>query len=230
MEAKKSASANLENQKGFFTLLGFVVVLGFVYIFFEWADKEVEVYTDDMSQIVFEEEEMVVQTQQQVTPPPPAPEVPVEVPPEIKVTDKEVATSTDAFNSESKVTDVIAPPPPPPAPVAKPVEKDEDVVFVAVEKAPEFPGGQEALYKFLNKNLNYPAAAKESGIQGRIICQFTVNRDGSIVDVVVLRGVDPDLDKEAVAVIKKMPNWIPGEQSRKKVRCKFTLPVVFKLN
>ena len=230
MEAKKTASANLENKKGLFTLLGFVVVLGFMYIFFEWAEKEVEVYTDNSTEVFTEEEEMMVQTQQQVAPPPPAPEVPVEIPPEIKVTDKDVSTNTDAFNSESKPTDVIAPPPPPPAPVAKPVEKDDDVVFVAVEKSPEFPGGTDALYKFISKNLNYPASAKESGIQGRVICQFTVNKDGSIVDVVVVRGVDPDLDREATAVIKKMPKWSPGEQSHKKVRCKFTLPIVFKLN
>ena len=87
MEAKKTASANLENKKGLFTLLGFVVVLGFMYIFFEWAEKEVEVYTDNSTEVFTEEEEMMVQTQQQVAPPPPAPEVPVEIPPEIKVTD-----------------------------------------------------------------------------------------------------------------------------------------------
>lgn len=214
MEAKKSYAADLENRRSVFTLLGFVVVLAFCYIFLEWANSDKVIYQDTLSDIAIDEEEMI-------TPP--------EIPPAIEVTKEEVNTSTADFSSETSTQEVIAPPPPP-APVQKPVEVAEEPIFVAVEKAPSFPGGIDKLYKFLGKELDYPAAAKEAGISGRVICQFVVNKDGSIVDVVVVRGVDPDLDKEAIAVIKRMPKWIPGEQSGKKVRVKYTLPVVFKLN
>ena len=83
--------------------------------------------------------------------------------------------------------------------------------------------------RFLNKNIKYPTIAQENGIQGRVILQFVVNKDGSIVDVVVARSVDPYLDKEAVRVVNMMPKWKPGKQRGKPVRVKFTLPVTFRL-
>ena len=95
---------------------------------------------------------------------------------------------------------------------------------------PEFPGGQQALLKYLAENIKYPVIAQENGIQGRVICQFVVNRDGSIVEVEVVRtGGDASLDKEAVRVIKAMPKWKAGMQRGKPVRVKYTLPVVFRL-
>ena len=107
---------------------------------------------------------------------------------------------------------------------------DEDVVFVIVEKMPEFPGGQQALWNFLANNVKYPVIAQESGIQGRAVCQFIVNRDGSITDVEVVKSAgDPSLDKEAVRVMKLMPKWKPGIQNGKIVRVKYTLPVNFRL-
>ena len=103
------------------------------------------------------------------------------------------------------------------------------MVFVIVEKQPEFPGGTQAMMKYLAENIKYPMIAQENGIQGRVICQFVVNKDGSIVDINVVRSVDPSLDKEAIRVIKSMPKWKPGMQRGKAVRVKFTLPVVFRL-
>lgn len=105
----------------------------------------------------------------------------------------------------------------------------EDVVQTP-EKRPEFPGGVQALYKFLSSNLKYPSDAKKEGVQGRVICQFTVNKDGSVTDICVLRSVYPSLDREAVRVISIMPKWEPGEQRGKKVKCKFKLPITFKLS
>jgi protein TonB len=116
-------------------------------------------------------------------------------------------------------------PPPPP----KQVEEEEEEIFVVVENQPEFPGGQAAMMKFLSENIKYPVIAQENGIQGRVICNFVVERDGSITDVQVVRGVDPSLDKEAVRVIQSMPKWKPGMQRGKPVRVRFTLPVVFRL-
>ena len=83
--------------------------------------------------------------------------------------------------------------------------------------------------KFLGKNIKYPTISQENGVQGRVIVQFVVNRDGSIVDPVVVRGVDPYLDKEALRVIASMPKWKPGKQRGKEVRVKYTVPVTFRL-
>ena len=108
-------------------------------------------------------------------------------------------------------------------------EPEEQQIFQVVEEMPEYPGGMAECLKFLGKNIKYPTIAQENGVQGRVIVQFVVNRDGSIVDPVVVRGVDPYLDKEALRVIKTMPNWKPGKQRGKPVRVKFTVPVTFKL-
>ena len=106
---------------------------------------------------------------------------------------------------------------------------EPEKVFDMVEQMPTFPGGQQELMAYLGKNIKYPAIPQESGVQGRVTVQFVVNKDGSIVDVNVIRGVDPYLDKEAVRVISTMPKWKPGKQRGVPVRCKFTVPVTFKL-
>lgn len=105
----------------------------------------------------------------------------------------------------------------------------EDEIFEVVEKNPEFSYNGMSLMQYLGKSIKYPTIAQETGAQGRVIVQFVVNKDGSIVDVKVVRGVDPYLDKEAIRVISTMPKWKPGEQRGKPVRCKFTVPVMFKL-
>jgi protein TonB len=106
---------------------------------------------------------------------------------------------------------------------------EETKVFDVVEQMPQFKGGDAALMDYLQKNLRYPPIAEENGIKGRVICQFVVERDGSITDIKVVRSVDPSLDKEAVRVIKAMPKWTPGKQNGSAVRVKFTLPVTFTL-
>ena len=106
---------------------------------------------------------------------------------------------------------------------------EPEKVFDMVEQMPTFPGGQQELMAYLGKNIKYPTIAQENGTQGRVIIQFVVERDGSITDVRVARGVDPYLDKEAVRVVKSMPKWLPGKQNGKAVRVKFTVPVMFRL-
>lgn len=107
--------------------------------------------------------------------------------------------------------------------------QDNDEVFTVVEKMPEFPGGTDALFKFLRDNIKYPVKAQELGIQGRVIAQFVINTDGSIDKVEILRSANPALDAEAIRVIQAMPNWMPGMQRGKNVRVKYTLPVNFRL-
>lgn len=108
-------------------------------------------------------------------------------------------------------------------------EPEEQTIFEVVENMPDFPGGQAALMQYLAKNIKYPTIAQENGTQGRVIVQFVVNKDGSIVDAKVVRSVDPYLDKEALRVINTMPKWKPGMQRGKPVRVKFTVPVMFRL-
>lgn len=102
-------------------------------------------------------------------------------------------------------------------------------IFTVVEKMPQFPGGQGALIKYIEKNIQYPVIAQENGIQGRVSCSFVINADGSIENTEVIRGVDPSLDKEALRLISTMPKWEPGIQRGKKVRVKYTVPVTFKM-
>lgn len=125
----------------------------------------------------------------------------------------------------------VPPPPPPPPAYTKSTEelKNTNEVFVVVEKQPEFPGGNPAMMKFLGDNIKYPVEAQDKGIQGRIITNFVVEKDGSLSDVKVVRGVDPLLDAEAIRVIQSMPKWKPGTQKGQVVRVRFTLPVVFRL-
>ena len=122
-----------------------------------------------------------------------------------------------------KAKEEIAPPPEP----EKPVEDNK--VFDVVEQKPMFPGGDAALMQWLSSNIKYPVIAAENGVQGRVVCQFVVEKDGSVSGVTVVKGIDPSLDKEAVRVIKSMPKWTPGKQNGQNVRVKYTLPVQFKL-
>ena len=107
--------------------------------------------------------------------------------------------------------------------------EDAEVVFDVVEQMPEFPGGPQALFEWLSKNITYPVIAQENGIQGRVIVRFAVDCDGSITDVKVMTSVNPALDKEAVRVVKSMPRWKPGKQNGKTVKVRSTVPVTFSL-
>jgi protein TonB len=225
MQVKKTEKASLEKDKLVYVLMGLVFVLSLVYVALEWTEREVTKYEVTDTEFLFEEEVDIQQTSQETPPPPPPPAVQeVEV---LNVVEDNVETESIEVNTEDdKEAEVVIA-----APVEAPVEEEEEeVVFVVVESMPEFPGGQQALFKYLSENVKYPVIAQENGIQGRVICQFVVNKDGSIVDVEVVRsGGDPSLDKEAVRVIKTMPKWKPGKQRGKPVRVKYTVPVNFKL-
>ncbi|MBQ2520182.1 MAG: energy transducer TonB [Paludibacteraceae bacterium] len=225
MQIKKSEKASLEKDKLMYVLMGLVFVLSLCYVALEWTEKEVTKYEITDTDLFFEEE-IEIQTTSQETPPPPPPPAVQEVEVLNVVEDNVETESIDINTEDDKETEVVIA-----APVEAPVEEEEEeVVFVVVESMPEFPGGQQALFKYLSDNIKYPVIAQENGIQGRVICQFTVNKDGSIVDIEVVRsGGDPSLDKEAVRVIKTMPKWKPGKQRGKPVRVKFTVPVSFKL-
>ncbi len=225
LDVKKSPKASLEDKKFIYLLVGFVLALSLVYIAFEWTNKEITVYEDVDTDFVFEEELDIIQTAETPPPPPPPPAAPVVVEVLNVVENTEEVEAVEIVSEDDETEEIVID-----VPVAAPIEEEEEeVVFQVVEKMPQFPGGQQALFEYLSKNIRYPVIAQENGLQGRVICQFVVNSDGSIVDIVVVRSVDPSLDKEAVRVIQSMPKWQPGEQRGKAVRVKYTLPVNFRL-
>lgn len=132
----------------------------------------------------------------------------------------DVKGNDDASGEVLKLKEAVAQPEPKPE-----VEK----VFDVVEQMPSFPGGPSALMEWLSNNVKYPVVAQENGVQGRVVVSFVVERDGSITDVKVVRGVDPSLDKEASRVVRAMPRWIPGKQNGSAVRVKYNVPVAFRL-
>ena len=134
----------------------------------------------------------------------------------------DVKGNDDANGEILKAKEVIAEPEPP-------KHEEENKVFDIVEQQPLFPGGPAALMKYLSENTKYPVVAQENGVQGRVTVQVVVEKDGSISDVHVLRGVDPSLDKEAVRVVKSMPRWTPGKQNGITVRVNYRVPVLFRL-
>ena len=108
-------------------------------------------------------------------------------------------------------------------------EKKEETIFNAVEQMPQFPGGEAELMKYISNNIKYPTMAMENNIQGRVVVQFVVTKTGKIGEVKVVRSKDPDLDKEAVRVVKSLPNFIPGKMNGQAVNVWYTLPISFKL-
>lgn len=139
-----------------------------------------------------------------------------------------ISCSQDASQTEDAKEEVVAPV----SPEAKEAPADstaKEEVFMVAEQMPEFPGGMKELLKFLQDNLKYPENAMKNNVQGRVIVQFVVEKDGTPTEFKVLRSVDPDLDAEALRVMKAMPKWKPGMQKGQVVRVKFTVPVSFKL-
>ena len=230
MEIKKSPKADLERGKSLSILMGFVVGLAVLFVGFEWSTRDVMVVqaSEGVADIIAEEEVEITRPENTPPPPPPPPapvvtEVLNVVEDDVELEQQDIISSEDDASAAQTETFV--------APVVEEEEEEESAqqIFTVVEKQPEFPGGTAELFKYLSKAIKYPVIAQENGIQGRVVCSFVVNRDGSIVDIQVMRGVDPSLDKEAVRVISEMPKWKPGEQRGKPVRVRFILPVQFRL-
>lgn len=227
MEIKKSPKADLEGKKTTWFLVGLVLILAAMFVAFEWTKRDVVITAGSGIVDVPFEEEMVPITQQeepkQAPPPPEAPKVEEVL--RIADNDANVQESTIQSNEDKGQAVEFKYVPE----VVEEEEVEEQQIFQVVEEMPEFPGGMAECLKFLAKNIKYPTIAQENGVQGRVIVQFVVNQDGSIVDPLVVRSVDPYLDKEALRVIKMMPKWKPGKQRGKAVRVKYTVPVTFKL-
>ncbi|MBO5679367.1 MAG: energy transducer TonB [Bacteroidaceae bacterium] len=228
MEIKKSESANLENKKFTWILLGFVLVLAAHFVAFEWTQYEQEFSGDiiDSGDIILEEEIVPITMPEKKTVPPPPQAVSQAEVLNIVEDDAEIEETTIVSNEDQaefvEITDDV--------PIVVEEPEEEDQIFQVVEEDATFPGGTAELMKYLQKNIKYPSICQEQGIQGRVIVQFVVEKDGSITDVQVIKAINPYLDKEAVRVVSTMPKWSPGKQRGKPVRVRFTLPVTFRLS
>ncbi len=221
MEPKKNPKADLEKLRGTFTLAGLVVSLFLVYAMINW--KFYDVKASELGELIIEEEEEdIIPITEQNTPPPPPPPPPAA--PEIIeiVEDDEEVEELEIEDTEADAETVVE---------VFEVEEEvvEEEVFTIVENMPEFPGGQKKLFEYLGKSIKFPPAAKANGISGKVYVNFTVNKNGKISDVKVLRGVHELLDKEAIRVVKAMPAWKPGKQRGKAVRVSYNLPINFVL-
>ncbi len=228
MEVKKSQKASLENKRLLFVEIGFVVALLAVLFAFEWSTKEKadSGLLAENTEII--EEEIIPITQETPPPPPELAKVPI-LSDQIDIIDDDIKVNDNILNLEDdsnlgvEIQDYVEE-------VKEEVVEEETIPFQLVEEKPKFQGGDANEFsKWVNQRLVYPEVAKENGVQGRVMLQFTVGTDGSVSGVKVLRGVDPSLDKEAVRVVSQSPKWTPGKQRDRKVKVTYTFPVIFQL-
>ena len=229
MEIKKSNKASLENKKVLFREIGMIAALAIVLGAFEWSSTDKTVDTLTSGPAVITEEEQVPITQD--TPPPPPEQIKEPVmTEELQIVENDVKVETEFISSDDsnqkiEIKSYIE---------AKPVEEaeevEEEIPYAVVEEKPKFQDKDANEFtKWVYANLEYPEIAKENGIQGRVTVQFTIDKDGSVKNVKVLRGVDSSLDKAAVSVINKSPKWSPGKMRGRPTKVSYTFPIIFQL-
>jgi len=217
MESKKNPKVNLERKRGLFLQIGLVIALLIVLAAFEHKSYEKSVYNLGQLNLDDLEEEIIPITKQELKPPPPPPPPPEVI--EIIEDDIVIENEIEIEDTESDEDEAI-----------EIEEEDDEEFFMVVENMPEFPGGYAGYTKYIQRNVRYPPIAKEYNITGKVYVQFIVDRTGSVTNVKVVRGVDKNLDAEAVRVIKLLPKYKPGKQRGKAVRVMFTVPINFTLN
>ena len=217
MEPKKNPDISLEKKKGLFFQIGLVITLVIVLGAFEWKTYDKVAYNLGQLNLDDLEEEIIPITKQEVKPPPPPPPPPEII--EIVEDDVEIEDEIEIEDTESDEDVEI-----------EIEEEDDEEFFMVVENMPEFPGGDLGLMKYIQKNVKYPAIAKEYNITGKVYVSFIVDKSGSVTNVKIVRGVDKNLDAEAMRVVKSLPKYKPGKQRGKSVRVMFTIPINFTLN
>lgn len=226
----KTNKADLERKKSMFFQLGLVAALTMVLLAFEWpSNGDINLDFATGITIDFDEEMIPITRPEDVTPPPP----PVIAPPEIiNIVDDEVEIKDeddDIFKDIDDETfkDLLK------NPIIFDDEKelDETIPFMLIEEQPTFMGGDHRNFtKWVFANLKYPEIAAQNGIQGRVTLEFTIDIDGSVTNVRVIKGIDPSLDAEALRVVSNSPKWSPGLQRGKPTKVSFTFPITFRLN
>jgi protein TonB len=219
VKPKKHPDSDLEKKRGLFIQIGLIAALAIVWIALEWRNYDSNAF--DLGTLMMEdiEEEIIPITEREIKPPPPPPPVEEliivedeeELEEELEVEDMEVDEDTEIEIAEEEE------------------DIDEDVIFQVVEQMPKFGNGDADLLNYLHKHIKYPQMALESGISGTVYLQFVVDKQGKVGEVQVLRGIGGGCDKEAVRVVKTMPDWAPGKQRGKPVSVYFHVPVHFNL-
>ncbi len=223
MELKKNPEADLAKKSGLFLSIGLVISLALVIMAFEWK------FYDDGSLVDLGkvddnfEDLMEVPPTEQPPPPPPViqqPEI-IEVPDEEEI-EEEIEVNLDVEITQETVVEAIVF-------EEAPEEEVADQIFSVVEDQPEPAGGYPAFYKFIQKNMDYPAQARRMGVEGKVYVQFVVDKDGSINEVKAIKGIGAGCDEEAVRVVKSAPKWKPGKQRGRAVKVRMVVPITFKL-
>ncbi|NOR88111.1 MAG: TonB family protein [Bacteroidales bacterium] len=224
MDKRKTEKANLETKKSIFLEIGFVIALAVVFVGMEWKSYDKQEYSLMEREIDDTPEEIIPITEQKIKPPPPKPPPQVTI---INIVEDDVEVEDDIeidvdMDDDTEMEEYI------------PIMDDEDdieeeQIFLVVEEMPSFPGGEQEMYRYIGKNIDYPRMAKESGISGRVFVTFVVEKNGSVTDVKILRGIGGGCDEEAVRVIKSMPTWKAGKQRGKPVRVQYRMPIKFTL-
>ena len=227
MEPKKSPKANLENKRKIFFELGLVISIAICLYGFgiNSGVKKVTTFGPMTDQPFEDMNTPLTQMEEKLPPPPPLPKVAdlilivdnnTEITEDLEIIDSDVPAGTAIYvpmQLERKPE----------------VDVDDVSIFLSPEEMPEFPGGYHALLTFLSQNIKYPAIAAEHGISGKVTVNFVVNKDGTISDAKILRGVDQAIDKEALRVVYSLPKWKPGKQGGKPVKVSYYLPISFVL-
>lgn len=225
MQTRKSKKANLEDKKGLFLELGFVIALSLVLIAFEWTSQPKELV--DMGNVEDEEfvPEIVPLTErEELQPPPPEPVIQekFEIVDDTEEPENELFIPDVGASEETKLAFDLYDPPKEKA--------EDDKVFIKVEDMPQFRGGDLAKFrKYVMSRLKYPPAAAQNGIEGKVTIHFIVDENGNVTNVEVYASVHPALDQEALRVVKDSPQWTPGKQRGKAVKVAYYLPVSFVL-
>ena len=221
MEIRKAPKKDLERKRSIFLQIGFVVTLSLVLIAFEWSSTDVRVDYGRLKEDTRVVEEIVPVTiqKEKVTPRKPVPVDVLKITNEITDLPDPEIFFPDPTDPNLNLDDYAIPE----------VKEEREEIFVYVQDMPEFPGGTEALFQYLARNVRYPEIARINGVEGRVFVQFVVNKKGEITQASVTRGVDPSLDREALRVVNAMPLWKPGRQNNQPVSVSFTVPINFVL-
>lgn len=221
MEAKKTKKANLENKRLSFFFVGMVMTGSIVGMAINYTDANADPFNEKIvhqtlqDEVIYElvEEEQAPEKIEPVSTPP-MPDI-IDIVPDDKIIHDLDLTIVD----EGVIIDIEDPE----------IKIEDEKVYINVDIEPSFPGGYSEFVNFIKSTVVYPEMAREMGEQGIVYVRFVVNKNGSIEQVSIEQGVTDALNKEAIRVVSKMPNWIPGEQNGKKVRASYNLPISFKL-
>jgi len=223
MESKKSQKADLGNKSMLFFSISLLVTMLLVVTAFEWKDYDKSyVELQGKSVDTFEEAMEVPPTEQ---PPPPEPVIQqpqiVEVPDEEEIKEDIKINIDIDVTEQTKVNAIVI--------QAEEPKEETDQIFTVVEESASPKGGMKAFYEYVSEKVKYPAQARRMGIEGKVYVQFVINKDGSLTDVTVIKGIGGGCDEEAKRILEEAPRWSPGKQRGKPVRQKYTLPIIFKL-